>query len=349
MRDHGFPTFDVVLSPTTLAAQLRRVLPDRFAAARDMRIHIFKRHRNRCTFAIEWQGTNASHAAVGKVYAANRADVYHAMVAIRRSGFGPNDALSIPQPLAYVPELHLLLLEKVSGHPVKRILLEATERERVEAAERSARWLARFHAYGPWIGRPYHVADVLDSVREWSQAFGAAGHVLTGRPKRLAEDIVVAASALEASELCAGHAHYTAGQILIADGQSSAVGSEILRGATGFELRPKPRTVTFDWDGYDVADPCRDLACFLVDLKRLAWKNPDSGAALSHAATVFLQTYLLLTAPRTARNLPFYAAARFLRMARRDIGDDEPERAAAMVEAGLLVLEQGIAPLTEGC
>ena len=32
------------------------------------------------------------------------------------------------------------------------------------------------------------------------------------------------------------------------------------------------RTITFDWDSYDVADPGRGVARFLVALQRLAFK-----------------------------------------------------------------------------
>jgi aminoglycoside phosphotransferase (APT) family kinase protein len=111
-------------------------------------------------------------------------------------------------------------------------------------------------------------------------------------------------------------------------------------GVVGVEMLARDRFVTCDWDGYNVADPARDAACFVVDLKRLAWKNPTASAAFHQAADVFLKTYLARCRRSAGSNLQFYAAARCLRLARRDIGDDEPERAAVMLEEGLRFLEQ---------
>src|SRR5919197_1030323 len=67
--------------------------------------------------------------------------------------FGPEQEVSIPEPLAYVPELRLLLQEKVDGPRAKEIFLADDERRRVDASVRSARWLARFHAIAPRSGR----------------------------------------------------------------------------------------------------------------------------------------------------------------------------------------------------
>src|SRR2546430_11080826 len=43
----------------------------------------------------------------------------------------------------------LLLQEKVDGLEAKKVFQHGDQRSRIAAAERCARWLARFHAFGP--------------------------------------------------------------------------------------------------------------------------------------------------------------------------------------------------------
>jgi hypothetical protein len=324
--DPGIPTIQAVLGPASMAQYLRRVLPERCASVTHIRIRILKRHRNRCTFEVDWPMGNAPRSVIAKVYGSDRADVHHAMQTIWRDGFGADAAFSIPEPLAYVPELRLLLLEKVSGPRAKQVLQTDRESDWIDAVERSAQWLARYHVSGPHLGPAYGVADVLDSVVEWSQSFDAAEYVLADRATRLREYVQSAAGALAPTRPCAGHGHYSCGQVLIADG----------------------RTVAIDWDGYDVADPCRDVACFIVDCKRVAFKIPASSVAFYQAADVFVKTYLAHGEPNAGANLPFYAAARCLRLASKDMRNDAPERAAFMLDQGLRFLEQGLSSGSEG-
>jgi hypothetical protein len=339
VADPHIPTLATVLGPASMVEHLRRVLPDRCDSVRHIGIHILKRHRTRCTFEIEWPGENTMHAVIGKVFAADRNDVYDAMQAIQRAGFGPRAAYSIPTALAYVPELRLLLLEKVQGPRVKQVLLTGAERARIEASERCAHWLLRFQAAAPRLGEWYGIDHVLGSLHEWSQPY-AAGGVLADKALRLRVLLEAAASGLPATEPCASHGEYTCGQVLLSSlPEASSMASPST--STGAEMKASDRTVACDWDGYNVADPCRDAACFFVDLVRVASKNPDAAAALHEAAAVFIETYLLHAGQKVAHNLPFYAAARCLRLARKDSGRGLADRAEFMLDAGLRFREQG--------
>jgi aminoglycoside phosphotransferase (APT) family kinase protein len=121
------------------------------------------------------------------------------------------------------------------------------------------------------------------------------------------------------------------------------VDSAVALGLTGIEQLAEDRTVALDWDDFNVADPCRDVASFVVHLRRLALQDPASRAALRQAADVFLQTTYRARQRRNARrNLPFYAAARCLRLGSRDVEKDSLEQAAAMVDEGLHILEHGL-------
>jgi aminoglycoside phosphotransferase (APT) family kinase protein len=321
--DPGIPTLEAVFDPVTMRQHLRQALPAAWEPGEDIRFQVLKRHRSRCTFEIAWPAAHGWRCLVGKVYATDRSDVYRAMQAIRRAGFGPEGGLSIPEPLAYVPELRLLLQEKVQGPRAKQTLLTGHDSDRAEASERCAQWLARFHATAPRWGRSYRLDDHLDSVNQWSQSFAGLGGPLADMATRLGEHLNAAARGLRPIGLYAGHGHYTCGQILLDAG----------------------RTVTVDWDGYDVADPCRDLAQFLVELKRIGRKNPGCIPTLDRAADVFLKTYLSQGRSEVSTNLPFHAAAVCLRLAKKDIDKRAvrwPEKAAAMLDEGLRVLALGL-------
>jgi hypothetical protein len=88
-----------------------------------------------------------------------------------------------------------------------------------------------------------------------------------------------------------------------------------------------------------------DAATFVVDLKRIGWKNPASIPGLDQAAGLFLVTYLSRVPAAVRANLPFYAAARCLRLAYKDVdhrGAGWHEKAETMLDEGLRVLQQGL-------
>ena len=326
ISDPGIPTLEAVFDPVTMGKYLRQALPDHWGPVQqipDIRFQILKRHRSRCTFEIALPAANGWRCLIGKVYATDRFDVYRAMDEIRRAGFGPEDEFSIPEPLAYVPELRLLLQEKVHGARAKQILLTGNERERAEASERCARWLARFHAVAPRLGPVYRLDKHLNSLEQRSRSLAELGGPLADKATRLCAQLTAAAQGLGTLELCAGHGEYTCGQILLAVG----------------------RTVTVDWDGYDVADPCRDVAAFLVELRRIGLKQPPAIPALDQAADIFLKTYAASGRSDVTARMAFQKAALCLKRAKQDVRKQAPgwpERAGATLDEGLRVLEQGI-------
>jgi hypothetical protein len=313
------PTLAAVFNPVTMAWCLRQALPNASAAILDIQFQILRRHRRRCTFDIAWQTAAGWGGLIGKVYAADREDVYRAMLEIRRRGFGPEAEFSIPEPLAYVLELHLLLQEKVQGARVKEIFLTGDERERAAAAQRCARWLARFHAAAPRLGPVYRLDEHLESLHHWSRSLAELGGAVADKATRLGAQLAAAAQGMGIFDLCAGHGHYTCGQVLLAGG----------------------RTVTFDWDDYDVADPCRDVADFLVALRRIGLKHPAAVPALDQAADIFQTTYVASNRPDGTSHLAFQKAALCLKRARRDARKQEAgwrDRAAATLDDGLRAL-----------
>jgi len=322
ITDPGIPTLAEAFDSVTIAKCLRQARPDRWEAIEDIRFWTLKHHPGkRCTFEIRLRTANARTYLIGKVYAEDRSDVYRAMDEIMRAGFGPGEELSIPQPIAYFPALRLLLQEKVEGPRAKQTFLTGDERDRVEAAKRCARWLAKFHAIAPRSGRVFDLTKHMNAVERWSQTIARLGEAFPSHARKLFRRLEEGAASANGRELCAGHGSYNCNQIILT----------------------KERTITFDWDGHDVADPSRDVARFIVALQRLAFKYLGSIRALDAVAEVFLKTYTALSPFEITGNLSLYRALTCLRLAKYEA--NRPvctlrEGIEALLDEGLRVLER---------
>jgi aminoglycoside phosphotransferase (APT) family kinase protein len=257
------------------------------------------------------------HFLIGKVYQKDRPDVFRAMEGIQEAGFGPRDEFSIPQPIAYLPSLRLLLQEKVEGPLAKEIFKAGDKQNRAAASERCAWWLGRFHALGPKAGLAFDARCYLSLLRERSRRISRLGGPCADKAARLLRGLEDAAASLRPVEMRAGHGSYSPAQLILADG----------------------RTVTFDWDGYDVADPARDVGRFLYALRRWGLDQLGSIRVLDEAAEAFLRTYLAVGPREVETNLWFYKAAACLKLARTvpHLQDKTEE----MLDEGLRVLEAG--------
>src|SRR5919197_2295200 len=316
----GNPTMAAVLDPAELARQLNVLLG--WNTSQGLRLRVLRwKKANRCTFEMTLgaAGEGVCQELIGKVYAEERSVVYRVMEEITQAGFGAEDKFAIPQPVAFLPSLRLLLYEKVSGASVRAMIVQSDAADRARAAEQSARWLARFHARAPRSGPVIHVHDqFMSSERAW-RVVADLGEPLADKVGRLFERLSTAARGLGPIELCAGHGMYTPGQVVLADGWI--------------------RTVTVDWDTNQAAYPSHDVARFLVSLKRLGWRCFGSAHALDAAAEAFLKTYVAAAAPAdiTAR-LPFQEAVIYLERAQRDAEKQKRELAETMLNEALVVL-----------
>ena len=157
-----------VVDPRVLAGHLRGLsLPDADGeAVTDVEVRSVLKHHSsgsRCTLEIAVRTDGRWRPAIAKIYNKDRSDALQVMKAIEQSGFGPQDELSIPQPLAYVSSLQCLLQEKVEGVRAEEVFKTGDQGAHAAAAERCARWLARFHARGPRLGQPVAADEYLNS------------------------------------------------------------------------------------------------------------------------------------------------------------------------------------------
>ncbi len=245
-----------------------------------------------CTCGIILDAGDECRRLIGKAYATDRPDIYQVMERLWRTGFGRDAEFAVPQPVAYVPSSRLLLQEWVEGTPAKKVFKHGNEAQRAVAAERCARWLARYQAVAPQAGPVYGVGTFLGESEQKCRLISETDGSLGGRCEELIEQLRAAAPSPRVSPMCASHGDYSDLQVIFAG----------------------ERTVVVDWDDYGVADPTRDVAHFIVSLERLAGRHLGSVRALDGAAEAFLKAYLVSSCqPHVAARLPFYKAAHWLR------------------------------------
>lgn len=286
--DSGISTLATVFDSSVLAKQLQALSScPWWGALGDVRVNVLKWHRTkRCTFEITFQA-----GIVGKVYSTDRQDEYEYMRKLQDSGFGPEAELSIPQPIAYIPHLRLLLQERVEGIRAEAVFRSGDTREREQAAERCAAWLARFHTLAPPAGKVVSIQDLLDQCEKKWRFIAAEDSSLALKAEELFKQLQTSSCTPGHVLMRAGHGDFAYHQMVFSRG----------------------RTIVFDWDVYETTDPSRDVARFMVSLERLALKYLGSLNALDGAAETFLRTYLNSGGPsQVTEDLAFHKAANYL-------------------------------------
>jgi hypothetical protein len=324
--DHGIATLSEVLDPAVLAKHLRVIshAPWNGGAVEEVQMRVLKHYLGRrCTLEIGARTQEGWHFLIGKVYRKDRSHVFQAMEGIQQAGFGPKDEFSIPQPVAYVPSLRLLLQEKVDGPLAGEVFMSGDDENRAAAAKRCAWWLARFHATAPTAGPVSYARDLLDSesLQQCLSNIARLGGRLADKSARLYQRLEDESSSLHRVEMRPGHGGFRGTHVILAPG----------------------RTVVFDLDTYDMADPARDVARFISALRMLAITRLESIRALDATADAFLKVYLAVGSPEATKNLGFFEAASCLKRAKHSFCHPVPQwqqKAEAMLDEGLRILER---------
>jgi hypothetical protein len=320
--DAGIPTLAAVLDPVQLRKSLAPVLPAEWGETGDVRVKVLKHHRGkRCTVEIGLETTHGFRELIGKVYSKDRSYVYDFMDSLRRRNFDGKDEFSIPRPFAFLKPLRLLLQEKVQGPRAQEFFLTAGDRERGAAAERCARWLARFHALAPTTGPVFAFSDHMRKMWKYSRFIAERSGGLGAKATRLLERLQSRAFVLCSPEMCGVHGDYVPRNVILCES----------------------RTVAYDWDRFSLSDPSRDLASFTVSFQRLALHHLGSITALDSEAEVFEKTYLAAGRPVVAARLRFFKASMCLHFARNILSNQKrhwSEHAEAMLDQGFRFLER---------
>ena len=292
----------------------------RWGTGQEVRARALKWHGDRCTFEIAVRTEAGWHSVIGKVYTGDRSDIFQTMLALGQAGFGPEADFSIAQPFVYLASLGVRLEDKVQGPSAKEIFLNGGPDLHLAAAERCGQWLARFHRTAPPLGHVADLAAEFSRYRYWTDLIARLGEPLAAKAERLFRRLEAVAPTAGALAGCMGHGSYIPEHVILSG----------------------RRTATIDLDDYDVGDPGRDVAWFLVSLRRLALKHLGSLRAFDGAGERFREAYRASGRGDAVTNVAFYTALECLHGAKRDAVSQAPrarEWADGMLDEGLQALD----------
>lgn len=261
---------------------------------RGVKSSVLKRRTLRYELELEGPEPCARLGLIGKVYESRQAGE-HGFAAQRwlwEQGFSSAAAcVSVPRPLAFLPEFSLLVMEEARGTSLQSMLKAGSAGP--EHLRLFARALLELHGLPLAFGPPFSLDDHL-AVR----CAGLTGALQDSFPElaRPIARILERARRAQEGELApacsVAHGDYHPGQVLL-DGQ---------------------RVWLLDLDPLHQGNPGYDLAMVLFALKRLE-TTPAEARRIAPLRASFLATYFAEVEPRRAARLPLDVALIYLKRA----------------------------------
>ena len=233
------------------------------------------RHKpgSRCTIVYDLQyppgpptdDRRGPDRVIAKAYRGDKGrNAYEAMRLLWQTDLSTGDVVTIAQPLAYLPEHHVLVQAAIGEEQTFKQLLRAalgagtddTFAELCDATRLTAEGLAAVHASGADHGETVTLDDELAEIREVVDHLETAVPTLGGAATPLLALVEELARVHRADPLRPSHGSFRPAQVLLADGR------------VGF----------IDFDGSCRAEPARDVALFrtaIRDVGLASW-HPDA-------------------------------------------------------------------------
>jgi hypothetical protein len=274
------------------------------AAVRNLRVIRHKPGR-RCL--IEYEIADPEPLTlIGKVRAkgANSA-TFDLLKNLRNAGFDDRapDGIFVPEPIAVVPELRMILLRKEAGVPASELL---TNHGAAAIAERMADVAYKLHRCGITPARTH---DLNEELRILEERLGQAALIHPGWSERIARVVNkcrdLAKVAVNSHVTCI-HRDFHPGQVLL-DGT---------------------RCCLLDLDLFSLGDPALDVGNFIGHIAEFALREHGSAEVLAELEKAVAERYVQISgAARRVENIQVY---RFLTIARHIfISTQFPERRKA--------------------
>ena len=273
---------------------LRRFGPNWSCAG--VRLEVLRRRSQRCVIRYIVDLLDHRHAIncdwrlIGKVYKAGVGEgVFQHMQKLWRSGlFGSADsAVSMPEPIAFLPELCLLLQQEIPGEPAKTVLQQNASN--AKTIRLLAHVIATLHRAPAVCTEPFAIDDLLQRCHPRYPDLCRACPEVAAK----IEFIIENARAFEAQnrhiQFATIHGDFHLGQVHI----------------------DHDRAWLLDFDAVCVADPAADLGNLLVFLKSKASRHPEWHDWIA----AFLSEYAAMMGPGIASRAPVYEAITHIRRA----------------------------------
>jgi aminoglycoside phosphotransferase (APT) family kinase protein len=243
----------------------------------------------RTLFEIEEETSFGPRRFIGKLGRTERAEVLHrTLTLLRNAGFQPPSRMTVPEPIAYLPERGLVLQEKVPGRQATDLLLQSSGRACFAAAD-CARWLAALHEC-PVPASP--AAIDVDAISRWARELGEAQPDDAGRVDAIA-NAVLEELTKPISDVRPSHGDFHPMNIFIAGTQ---------------------RITGIDIDKFAAREPEADIGWFLMQTSVFGFFKTGTFASTGTARRAFVQCYEAETGRSLrARRVALYIAMGFLK------------------------------------
>lgn len=286
--DEGLPALPTLLNPERAAALLESAIRQCSPRYADIRIEsseprVARYHPgSRCTiiyrprYGPDSDGRDWPDLMVAKTYRGDKGQVaWQGMKALWESPLGTSDVVHIAEPLAFLPELNVLVQGPVREERTISDLLEealinasfALVEELRSALREAARGLAELHTCGVDVGETVtwddelaEVRDVIARLATWIPEVRGAGAVTLSRLETLA-------SRQNAQPTGPAHRSFRPAQVLLYQGNISFI----------------------DFDGFCQCEPAIDLALFRATMRNLAVRLAYKGASDTQASQELLE------------------------------------------------------------
>jgi Ser/Thr protein kinase RdoA (MazF antagonist) len=296
--DTQLESLEETLDPVRMRGVLEPLVAEhrgrgRGLAIRSLRVEVVRQRLKRCVLRYHIQLSDGGRRNLyGKVFRPGFGEaIYEKSQALWRRGFSQDaaDGVQVPEPLAFVPELCLLVLAEVPGESFKSRLVATGS----EALMRGmARVLAKLHSVRPWPGPAFrmesHIARCHPAVPALTEAL-----------PDMARDV----------EAILGYAH-TFDEKLCEDSFAAIHG----------DLHPSQVLVDgecrylIDLDSLALGDPAADLGNLFVFLRSNS-RLPE----LPRLLDAFLDEYATSMDARILGRMPVYEAVTHVRRACKDL------------------------------
>jgi len=224
----------------------------------------------RCVFRYDLRTAVGKPTFFGKLIGLGAEDSMATIAALHNARASFPDLPRVLPPLAYWPELHMLVQAEVAGGAeLNDLAFDPAE----DAATRE-RWLrdagarlAGLHGCDV-VGPTRTMVDDLDELREYIAPIAAVDPALADRYAAAVEQLAGASANGEPARV-ASHGAFRTDQFMIENGE----------------------LVMIDLDGFCWANPARDLGNFMAYLRWKAIRKPHDAAFIEHVGQLFLNGY----------------------------------------------------------
>lgn len=245
--------------------------------------------RYRVRYVDQGRELSVEKIVIGKAYyRGDGAGTFDFMRELWDNGFADDPALTIPEPMAYVPELRLLLQAQAVGRALYAYI-DDPDAALVPVAA-TGRWLAKLHATEVRSAAPLtrdfeatklslYLGELAGALPEWA-----------GRLAELTAAVVAALARAADGPLVPTHGDYQPKNIYVSTG----------------------RVTVIDWDRFALAHPGRDVGHFLGQCMTMSYVRTGSFDRIRPWNEAFLDSYTDDAAVGVDALLPAYLARTFL-------------------------------------